>query len=135
MLKNAVRAETDDGVFFYQQEGLLYRQWHLRCQPKDWIQACEQLVLPKCFRQPVLQLAHDLPTAGHLGVTKTTKRILQQYYGPGIFKDVTDYCRTCEVCQRGQVKCPSKAQMVPMPLIQKQIQRIAIDLVGPLPKS
>ena len=99
------------------------------------MQACEQLVLPECCRQTVLLLAHDIPMAGHLGVTKTMKRVLQRYFWPGVFKDVSDYCKTCEVCQRSQVKRPARAQMVPMPLVQKPFQRIAMDLVGPLPRS
>lgn len=82
-----------------------------------------------------MRLAHDVPTAGHLGVTKTKDRVLQRYYWPGIFKDIADYCRTCEVCQRSQPKRPAKAEMVPMPLIAKPFQRIAMDLVGPLPRT
>ena len=71
--------------------------------------------------------------AGHLGITKTKDRVLQRYYWPGVFKDVADYCRSCEVCQRSQTRHPMKAEMVPMPLIAKPFQRIAMDLVGPLP--
>lgn len=89
------------------------------------------MVLPQKCRPIVMRLAHDVPTAGHLGVTKTKDRVLQRYYWPGIFKDIADYCRTCEVCQRSQPKRPAKAEMVPMPLIAKPFQRIAMDLVGP----
>ena len=99
------------------------------------MQACEQLVLLEYCHQTVLQLAHDIPMAGHLGVTKTTKRVLQRYFWPGVFKDVSDYCKTCEVCQKSPVKRPARAQVVPMPLVQKPFQRITMDLVGPLPRS
>lgn len=133
--REAVGQESSSGVWFYRKDGLLYRHWHPRDQTEDGVQACEQLVLPECCRQTVLLLAHDIPMAGHLGVTKTIKRVLQRYFWPGVFKDVSDYCKTCEVCQRSQVKRPARAQMVPMPLVQKPFQRIAMDLVGPLPRS
>ena len=54
--------------------------------------------------------------AGHLGITKTKDRILQRYYWLGIFKDVAQYCKSCEICQRSRGKKPVKAGMIPLPL-------------------
>lgn len=59
-----------------------------------------QLVLPQQCRPAVLQLAHDVPAVGHLGINKTRSRVLCRYYWPGVFKDVANHCRSCEVCQR-----------------------------------
>lgn len=54
-------------IYFYLQDKLLYRHW----QPEGLAalaMGCEQLVLPKeC--QVVLCLSHDVPVAGHLGIT------------------------------------------------------------------
>ena len=83
----------------------------------------------------VLRLAHDIPLGGHLGITKTKDRILEQYYWPGVFRSVKQYCRTCEICQRAGSKKPPKAKLIPMPLIPKPFQRIAMDIVGPLPRT
>lgn len=66
-------------VYFYQQDGLLYRQWQPD-GPAGLAKGCEQLILPKECRLVVLCLAHDVPIAGHLGITKTKDRILQRYY-------------------------------------------------------
>ena len=85
------------------------------------------LVLPVPCRSLVLRMAHDVPMAGHLGVTKTKD------YWPGVFKDIADYCRSCEVCQRSQPRHAKRAEMIPMPLMSRPFQRIAMDLVGPLP--
>ncbi|XP_064389549.1 uncharacterized protein LOC135337548 [Halichondria panicea] len=124
-----------ENVFFYRKDGLLYRHWQPRKRGKDGVQAVEQLVLPTQCRQLVLRLAHDVPTAGHLGVTKTRNRVLQRYYWPGVFKEVTEYCTTCEVCQRSRGRRPARAPLVSMPLIQKPFSRIAMDIVGPLPRT
>ena len=73
--------------------------------------------------------------AGHLGIWKTRSRVLHHYYWLGIFKDVAAYCRTCEVCQSTQTRRLPRAGMVPMPLVAKPFQRIAMDFVGPLPQT
>ena len=70
-----------------------------------------------------------------MGISRTKERILRRYYWPGIFSDVAEYCRTCEVCQRSNTKCPPRAKMIPMPVIEVPFQRIAMDIVGPLPRT
>jgi hypothetical protein len=47
-----------------------------------------KLVVPKDFREKIFKENHDLPTAGHLGITKTFLRIAQAYFWPGFFRDV-----------------------------------------------
>ena len=129
-----IEGPAEERVYFYQQEGLLYRHW----EPKGsagLAKACEQLVLPKQCRLVVLRLAHDVPMTGHLGITKTKDRILQRYYWPGIFSEVARYCKSCEVCQKSQPRRPARAEMVPMPLVPLPFQRVAMDIVGPLPRT
>ena len=127
--------EPDGRVSFHYADGLLYRRWRPKGSEVGDVRTCDQRVPPGKCRPIVMMLAHDIPLAGHLGVTKTKDRILQRYYWPGIFGDVAKYCRSCEVCQRNAARRPPKAQLVPMPIIEKPIQRIAMDIVGPLPKS
>ena len=96
-LASAGAEEKSGGATFFYRGGLIYRRW----SPKNrdtlsW----DQLVLPQQCRQLVLNIAHDLPTAGHLGTNKTRGRILKCYYWPGVFRQVADYCTTCEICQK-----------------------------------
>ena len=72
-------SETDRVAFLY-RDGILYRQWCPQGTEEDDTRRCEQLVLPKQCRPLVLRLAHDIPMAGHLGITKTKDWILQPYY-------------------------------------------------------
>ena len=46
----------------------------------------EQLVLPMQCRKAVLQLAHEVPLAAHLGKNKTAKRILSRFYWPNLYR-------------------------------------------------
>ena len=83
--EGAGRADSDDRVSFYYEDGLLYRKW--RPHEGD-IRMCKQLVLPQQCQQLVLHLAYDVPRAGHMGITKTKNHLLQHYYWPGIFTEV-----------------------------------------------
>ena len=53
-----------------------------------------------------------------------------------MFRDVANHYCTCEVCQRAQGKrYGARAEMIPLPLIEKPFQRIAMDIIGPLLRS
>ena len=128
------KPSTAAGIGFFRREGILYRKY----QPPGTTNeddATDQLVLPIQCRQSVLQLAHNIPLAGHLGRRKTASRILQRFYWPGIFRDVSDHCRSCPECQKSSPRGNNKAPLVPLPVIDVPFKRIAMDIVGPLPRS
>ena len=122
------------GWKFFKRDGLLYRRYH-KPGNSDTSTGVEQLVLPTTCRQPVMQLAHDIPMAGHLGRRKTAERILQRFYWPGIYRDVRDHCRSCEKCQKSSPRGIRRAPLIPLPIIDTPFKRIAMDIVGPLPRS
>ena len=131
---SAASPQTDQNFFY--KEGLIYRRWRPRAGSDRDVRARTQLVLPQQCRSLALRIAHDVPTAGHLGTNKTKGRILKCFYWPGVFRDVSNYCKTCEVCQKGQGRrCLRQAEMIPMPLIDRPFQRIAMDVIGPLPRT
>ena len=72
---------------------------------------------------------------GHLGKKKTTARIQQRFYWPTLHRDIADFCRSCEVCQKFRRQQKTKAPMMPLPVIAEPFHRIAMDIVGPLPRS
>ena len=113
---------------FFWRDGVLYKHWR-----PDAHTEVEQIVLPKQCRRTVLELAHSIPMGGHLGKKKTTSRIQQRFYWPTIHRDVADFCRSCEVCQKFRRQQKTKAPMMPLPVIAEPFQRIAMDIVGPLP--
>ena len=117
---------------FIKRGGLLYHQWRPKRQSGEPI---EQLVLPTSCRRTILELAHRIPFAGHMGRDKTARRIQQRFYWPTLFKDVADYCRRCPVCQKVGTQGQRKVPLVPLPIMQEPFERIAMDIVGPLPRS
>ena len=129
--KAAIGGVSTAGTGFFEREGLLYRRWTPRGRDEDM--AIEQLVLPTPCRKTVLQLAHELPLAGHMGKKKTSERILQRFYWPTLFHDVAEHCRICGECQKTAPAGKSRAPLVPLPVIDEPFQRMAMDIVGPLP--
>ena len=106
---------------FLYQDGLLYRKWSP--DSSSDVNACEQLVFPKQCCSAVLQIAHDVLAAGHLGINKSRRRILHRFYWPGVFKDVADICRWCEDCQRGPDRWDRMGiKMILMTVIEKPFQ-------------
>eukprot|EP00731_Ephydatia_muelleri_P001970 Em0001g1970a len=95
----------------------------------------EQLVLPNQCRRIVIELAHSIPLAGHMGRNKTIGRILQRFYWPTVYKDVAEFCKRCETCQKSSKWKPKRAPLVPLPILDEPFRRIAMDIVGPLPRS
>ena len=64
-----------------------------------------------------------------------TRRILQRFYWPSLFKDVVDYCKCCPECQKCSTRKESRAPLVPLPPVEEPFKRIAVDIGGPLPHS
>ena len=96
----------------------------------------KQLVVPFSFRHDILRIAHDIPLAGHQGIKRTKERVSQEFYWPGIYKDVNKFVRSCAVCQKASHKggC-SKAPLQELPHVGIPFHKVSVDLVGPLIKS
>ena len=95
----------------------------------------ELLLVPRPFVQSVLQRAHSHLLGAHLGVEKTLDRIKARFHWPGVKRAVEDYCRSCPECQQVAPKPLFRGPLIPLPIISVPFSRIALDLVGPLPKS
>ena len=118
---------------YYRSDGLLYRQWIPRgCNAEL---AVDQLVLPTQCRKAVLQLAHEVPIARHLGKHKMAKRILRRFYWPTLYKDAEDFCRSCQVCQKFSKRKVVKAPLIPLPVVTEPFRCVAMDIVDPLPRT
>ena len=125
-------------VCYYIKNGILMRKWRPPDVPADdeWT-VNHQIVVPKSYRQEILNLAHETPLSGHLGVNKTYHKILNHFYWPGLKSDVSTYCKSCHTCQmlgKPNQTIP-KAQLQPIPAFDEPFSRIIIDCVGPLPKT
>ena len=123
--------KKEDQSRIIRRDGVICRVWKPRESPDI---TYEQIVLPRQYRSNVIRLAHDLPFSGHLGREKTVQRILRRFYWPSLFRDVKEYCQTCAECQLHSSH-KTRAPMIPLPIIGEPFRRIAMDVVGPLPRT
>lgn len=93
-------------------------------------------VIPHENRQEIIRQNHSEPTAGHLGIFKTHKRLSLNYFWPGMLQDVTNFVTNCDACLAH--KHPNHATLGTMGRpkdCSRPFQMISMDLVGPLPVS
>ena len=112
-----------------EHNGLWYHLW----TPKHCDEPIEQLILPKHCHEIVCKLVHTIPLAGHLGRNKIIKRITRHFYWPSVFRNVAEYCRRCPECQRTANGSQRKVPLIRLTVMEEPFQRIAVDVVGPLP--
>ena len=81
------RRQQGKSISWFQTEGgILYRMFqnpHVNSG-----NPVKQVVVPKILRTRVMSLAHDSILGGHLGVKKTTDKVLSNFFWPGIGGDV-----------------------------------------------
>src|SRR5437763_13351270 len=81
----------------------------------------------------IMFIMHNHETEGHFGKDATYEKIKERYYWKGMYKDIEEYVKTCDACQR-RGKQGKKGYLNPIK-IGKPFDRIGIDFVGPLMKT
>ena len=93
----------------------------------------KQVMVPVQLRSRIMEIAHGLIMGGYMGIKKMVDKIQSAFYWPGIQRDMTYCCKSCDVCQKTVNKVSvSKVPLEKMPLIDKPFKRVAINLVGPI---
>lgn len=94
------------------------------------------MVIPKESRRQVIENAHNPPTSGHMGVTKTYQRVLQRYYWPKMKHCISKYVQSCRDCvaYKPSLKKPA-GQMASQPVVSQPWEMISCDIMGPFPRS
>ena len=84
----------------------------------------------------ILRENHDIPIAGHLGSTRMLKRIQEKFYWKNMRSDVDNYVKKCPQCQTNKaLRQTNRAPMQITSTSTQPFERIALDIVGPLPEA
>ena len=87
LLKGDSKVNTNGSI---EKNLLLYKnRWYM---PKD-----------EGLRRTSRKAEHDSKIAGHCGTYKTIGRIRANFYWPKMDENITEYLRSCDVCQRNKV--------------------------------
>ena len=80
---------------FIRRNGLIYRHF------KKNANVSLQLVVPSSLTHSVMNLAHESrKVVNHRGRKETISKVLDEFYWPGVCREVTQFCRSCATCQR-----------------------------------
>jgi len=94
-----------------------------------------QLVVPHRLRGSLFDMTHSGPLAAHLGSQKTYLQLKSAYYWPGLKRDVTTWCRECEV--RAQCKGPPTRRQGRLQKVftGAPLDVVAVDILSGLPPT
>lgn len=124
------RARDKDDNTYHLKNGLLMRDG------KDEVgEKIRLLVVPTVLRRRVFREAHSAKLAGHYSHKKTRQKIARAFYWPGMSRDTKTWTAACPQCQRGNTRKVVKAPLQPLPEMTRPFDRVAVDLVGPLPRT
>jgi len=88
------------------------------------------------LRQQLLQEAHDIPIAGHLGRAKTLERLERHFFWPKMSAHVHLYTRTCPVCQKAKTFTQRPIGLLhPLPTPSQKWEQVSLDLITQLPPT
>ena len=96
-----------------------------------------QTIVPRCFRQLYMNLAHSSRPGGHFGQKRTCELLSKFGYWPGMTSDVRSFVNQCLKCQTSKIRKPNRAgKMVRRtPEFLPAWSKIHIDHFGPLNRS
>ena len=98
----------------------------------------QRVVIPQSLVQPVLPVIHSSRAGGHLGITRTTFRAKERFFGPRMDESIAEFVTSrlkCLKCSQG--KYDPKATKSPLRPIQVSEPFLfwALDYMGPMPET
>ena len=87
--------------------------------------------LPENLRFDIFKQLHNL---SHPGPNSTLRLLKKRYIWPGMRKQVREWTKSCDLCQKTKVTRHTKAQYTPFPPSEK-FDRVHLDIVGHFSES
>lgn len=90
-----------------------------------------QLVVPKIFRWPILEIDRESLMAEHQGIRRTKDQNLADPYWPDLYRDVKSFVKSYKNRQRTTPQ--GKTVVAPlgnMPNIRTPFEHVAVDTIG-----
>ncbi|KAL7299237.1 hypothetical protein TKK_0007831 [Trichogramma kaykai] len=92
--------------------------------------------IPLQERQQVLKNMHASAIGGHKGILKTMRRMRPVYYWKSMKNDIVKFIQHCDTCQlKKLVRKKVRQPMVISDTPQESMEKVCVDIVGPLPRT
>ena len=87
--------------------------------------------VPSSLREMVLKGLHNI---SHPGIRTTTKLITDRYVWPHMKREITDFVRHCQQCQRSKINRHTRTAITHLPVPSERFQTVNVDILS-LPNS
>uniref|UniRef100_A0ABD2X0U4 RNA-directed DNA polymerase n=1 Tax=Trichogramma kaykai TaxID=54128 RepID=A0ABD2X0U4_9HYME len=112
------------------EDGMLYkRSYNALLDPVSNAENSWRLLVPAEQRERVLAESHCLTSSGHLGAKKTYDRLACEYWWPGMWYAVEEYCNSCDVCQRYKVPQTGPKGLMTRRVVDRPWAVVAADMM------
>jgi len=95
-----------------------------------------KVYVPKdnALRAEIIRLYHDTPVGGHKGQWKTVELVTRNFWWPGVMKEVKQYVKEYDSCQRNK-NCTEQlaGKLIPNSIPEKPWVHISADFIMKLP--
>ena len=92
--------------------------------------------VPVTMRTQAIQVIHEHPTVGHVGLAKTVFQLSKSYYWPNMDKTTQRFIRNCHGCRRNKAsRKPYAGVLNPLPIPERPWRHISMDHIVKLPKT
>ena len=109
------------------REGILTRVFE-----KGEQQPIYQVLVPAAAAQKVLEQCH---LSGHFGERRMVAQLRRHFYWVGMHRDVRVFVRSCDTCRQRRGIGERKRAPLQNYVVGVPFERVAIDVMGPLPRS
>ena len=132
-----VEGQSSDVKSMYQEwerlilhNDILFRRWMTHDGGSR-----KQVILPREFREPFIQLAHTGMTGGHLGRKKTEEQVNLRAYWPNWRSDVSTELRKCTECAQYHRGTPARQTPLNPFSAGEPFEVVSVDITGKHPRS
>lgn len=94
-----------------------------------------QYVLPEHQIELVIEHIHCLTFGGHLGLKKTTEKVIYGFYRPKLKVAIEKFVRKCDICQKIKFTQPIRRGELHIIRSSRPNELVTSDIAGPFPKT
>jgi len=96
----------------------------------------EKVYIPKddILKAEIIRLHHDMPVGEHGGQWKTVEMVTQNFWWPGVMREVKQYMEGCDAYQQNKNRIEQPAEkLIPNSIPEKPWTHISADFITKLP--
>ena len=94
-----------------------------------------KILIPRSLQKQIVELAHSIPSGGHMGAKRTLKAVRRLYTWRRLGRFISRYTSQCLLCQKHKASNKPLDGLISSAPLDHPWRAISIDVMGPLPVS